>query len=74
MIKQVPNYHDRLDIENPTLRLSSGHFQAKADLQTGNVTGSNYNTKPKVTFNYPQDTQTSHENRSIWIPRGKFLG
>ena len=59
MTHQVPNYHDRLEIENPTLRVPSGYFQSKAALQTGNVIGSYYNTKPKVTFDYPHDPQTS---------------
>ena len=30
---QAPNYHDRLEIENCTLRVPSEYFQVKANLQ-----------------------------------------
>ena len=61
MTHQVPDYHNRLEIENPILRVPPGYFQEKADLQTGNVIRSYYNIKPKVTFCYPQDPRISHE-------------
>ena len=37
---QPPNYHGRSEVEKFPLRTPSGHFQAKADFQTGIVTGS----------------------------------
>ena len=36
-------------------------FQAKADFQTGNVTGSYDNTHSKITFNCPQEPLISCE-------------
>ena len=60
MAYQAPNYHDRHEIEIPTLRAPSGYFQMMAYLQKGNVIESYYNMKPKVTFNYPCDPQTLH--------------
>ena len=48
--------------------MPSGYFQAKADLQMGNVIKSYYNTKPEVTFNYLQDPHTSHEKSNWKIP------
>ena len=48
---QAPNYHDRQEIENPTLGVPSGYFQLKDNLQTGNViVESYYNVQPRVTF------------------------
>ena len=50
MAHQVPNYHVRQNIENPTLKVPLGYFQVKANLQTGNVIGCYYNMQPGVTF------------------------
>ena len=50
---QVTNCHDRQEIENHTLRVPSEFFQAKANLQTGNVIGSYYSTQITVTFDCP---------------------
>ena len=50
---QIPNYHNRPEIENPTVRVPSGYFQVKAALQTGNVIVSYCKTQPRVTFNWP---------------------
>ena len=60
MVYQAPNYHNRQETENPTLRVPSGYFQAKANLQTGNVIGSHYNMQSKVTFDCPGDPKTFH--------------
>ena len=60
MAHQTPNYHDRQEIENPTLRVPSGYFQVRANLQNWNVIGSYCNVQSRVTFNCPQDIQTSH--------------
>ena len=68
MAYQAPNYHKRQEIENPTLRVPSGYFQAKTNLQTGNVIGSYYNTQPRVTFDNPWDLQTSCEKSNQRIP------
>ena len=38
MAEQAPNYCNRQEIEDPTLRVSSGYLQEKANLQTGNIT------------------------------------
>ena len=61
MTYQVPNYYDGLEIENPTWWVPSGYIQVKVALHTVYVIWSYYNTKPKVTFDYPQDSQTSCE-------------
>ena len=50
MAHQEPNYLNRQEIENPTLRVPSGYFQVKADLQTRILIGTYYNTQPRVTF------------------------
>ena len=44
--------------------MPSGYFQAKANLQTENVTGCYYDAQSRVTFDCPQDTQTSCQERS----------
>ena len=44
MAYQAPNYHDKQEIDNPTLRVPSGYFHVEANLQTGNVIGNYYNT------------------------------
>ena len=64
MIEQAPNNYNIQEIENSTFRVPSGHFQAKANLQTSNVSGCYYNTQSRVTFDCPWDTQSSCEEKS----------
>ena len=40
----------------------------KADLQTGNVIGSHYNTQPRISFNYPWYPQTSYKKSNQGTP------
>ena len=64
MKEQAPNHYNIQRIENFTLRVSLGNFQAEANLQTGNVTGCYYDTKSQVTFDCPKETHISCEIKS----------
>ena len=64
MAEQAPNYYNRQEIENLTLRVLSRYFQAKTNLQTGNVTEYYYNSQLRVIFDCPQENQTSCEGKS----------
>ena len=61
MREQAPNYYNRQEIENPTLGVTSGYIQAKANSKTGNLTGYYYNTKSRATFDCPLDIKTPCE-------------
>ena len=50
MTEEAPNYYN---IQDSTLRVPSGYVQAKANLQTGSVTGCYYNTQSRVKVDYP---------------------
>ena len=65
---QIPKQHNRWEIVNPSLRMPSEYFQAKADLKTGNVMGRYHNTQSKVPFNCPQELSTLHDTSNPRIP------